>query len=137
MDLHKLQQHPLCARMNEKYPLKRVGKDAHTSGTDEWGALQSSVAQFGPRRRVVIDADTGQVLDGWNFLQAYLQAQDVQKGALGPIDQLVEVREFTSDHDKMRFVLAVQLGRRNLEVGQRALLATKLAQLEGGAHGAL
>jgi len=132
MDLHKLQQHPLCARMNEKHPLTRIGVDSHVSGSAEESALSFSVAKFGPRRRIVIDADTGQVLDGWNFLQAYLKAQDVQHGALEPLDGLIELREFDSERDKALFVIGLQIGRRNLSAAQRSALTKDFLQPRDG-----
>jgi hypothetical protein len=136
MDLTKLEQHPLCARVNDMHPLTRIGVDTDITDAAEAGALLSSVARFGPRRRVVIDADTGQVLDGWNFLQAYLKAQDAQRGALEPLDSLIEIREFATETDKAAFVLGLQIGRRNLSTRQRAALAKDFLQLRDGTESA-
>jgi hypothetical protein len=78
IDLDKLEPHPLCKRMNDIRPLSRIGRDVHREGAAEETALRMSLAAFGPRHRVVIDADTGQVLDGWNTLQAWRKARDAK-----------------------------------------------------------
>jgi hypothetical protein len=124
MNPEDLKMHPLCARMNKDHPLAGGSEGgSHVEHTDESGALLSSIAVFGPRQRIVIDDDTGTVLDGWNTLQAWIKAKSAQGDAMEPIDPIIERRKFASEADKIKFVLQVQLGRRNLSQSERGKLA--------------
>jgi len=126
-ELKALKPHPLCQRMNDLHPLTKTGRQ----DSGEANNLRLSIDAFGPRHRIVIDAETGDVLDGWNTLQTWLDLKKSRGESLEPIMPHVESRTFENDEAKQQFFLRVQLGRRNLSSGQRAQLAVSLFHAEG------
>jgi hypothetical protein len=95
--LRSLKPHPLCAILNsgaERKPHK--GRKGFDMTWEERSELQLSISRFGICGRIIIDTDTGEVLDGWNTLQCHWAA--VEAGAAKPEDILphIEYRTFAS-----------------------------------------
>ena len=92
-------------------------------GADEYEALKSDVSLHGIRVAVVIDADTGLVLDGHHRLRAI---EELRKEGHKVPDFPRQVVRFQSEEERVGFVLAVNVFRRNLTKAQRAELVARL-----------
>ncbi len=92
-------------------------------GADEYAALKADIALFGVRVAVVVDAGTGTIIDGHHRVRAVEELR--QAGHKVP-DFPRQVVHFESEEERVAFVLAVNLFRRNLAKAQRAELVTRL-----------
>ena len=92
-------------------------------GTDEYAALKADIALHGIRVAVVIDADTGLVLDGHHRVRAI---EELRKEGHKVPDFPRQVVRFQGEEERIGFVLAVNLFRRNLTKAQRAELVARL-----------
>ena len=90
-------------------------------GDDHLRELADDIERNGQRFPVIVDED-GLVLDGRNRATACRM--------LG-IEPKVEVFS-GSDAEKLDYVVSLNLSRRHLDSGQRALVASKLATLRDG-----
>ena len=84
---------------------------------EEFAALKADIARHGVLVPIVIDAESGAVIDGHHRLRAHeeLRAEGVRVG-----DYSREVRRFHDDEDRVGFVVAANLFRRHLSRDQRA-----------------
>lgn len=124
-----LEIHPLCAALRGE----DLGHDM-----DELSAIQASMAEHGPiKGRIIVDADTGQVLDGWTFKSAWEQVAKTVPGFAEryPLSGYVQVREFASEDEKVALVAGMQLGRRNLEPAKRLAAVQRLVQATASGNG--
>ncbi len=92
---------------------------------EEYADLKADIGEHGVTAPVVIDADSGQVLDGHHRVRAWTELR--AEGVKVP-DYPREVRRFESDEDRVHFVLAANLFRRHLTRTQRAEIATRLRE---------
>jgi ParB-like chromosome segregation protein Spo0J len=92
---------------------------------DEFADLKADIAEHGVTVPVVIDAESGQVLDGHHRVRAWNELR--AEGVKIP-DYPREVRRFETDEERVHFVLAVNLFRRHLTRAQRAEIATRLRE---------
>lgn len=90
---------------------------------DEFGALKADVAAHGVRVPVVVDAETGAVLDGHHRLRAVEEMR--AEGTKVP-DYPRQVVRFADDEERSSFVLAANLFRRHLTKAQRRELVADL-----------
>ena len=90
---------------------------------EEFAALKADIAAHGIRVPVVIDAETGAVIDGHHRLRAFeeLRAEGVRVPAY-----LRDVRRFSSDDERLAFVVAANLFRRHLSRKERAEVVAHL-----------
>ncbi len=90
---------------------------------DEYQALKADIAAHGVRVPVVIDAETGEIIDGHHRVRAVdeLRAQGVKIP-----DHPRQVIRFGDDEERVGFVLAANLFRRHLSRAQRTQLVTNL-----------
>lgn len=104
-----------------------------TGGTSPWqllpdlpagdfAALKADIAAHGVRVPVVVDAETGAVIDGHHRLRAVaeLQTEGIK------VDYLRQSVRFTNDEQRLGFVLAANCLRRHLTRPQRAQLVADL-----------
>lgn len=91
----------------------------------DYQALKADVAEHGVLVPVVVDADSGTVLDGHHRVRAFLELR--AEGVKVP-DYPREVRRFASDEDRVAFVAAANLFRRHLTRAQRAEVVAKLRE---------
>jgi hypothetical protein len=127
-ELRDLKAHRLCQMLNTE--------QLRPSATESL-ALRESIGQHGVSARIVIDEESGQVLDGWNTLKEWITVNghgkmdnEIDWSILDHID----LREFSSDKQRISYVLGAQLGRRNLTAVQRAALAKAFLQARDGSH---
>lgn len=90
---------------------------------EEYAALKADIAASGVRVPVVVDAETGAVIDGHHRLRAFHELR--AEGAKVP-DYPRQVVRFADDEERAGFVLAANLFRRHLTRTQRAELVAKL-----------
>ena len=92
---------------------------------EEYEALRSDIATNGVLLPVVIDAESGAVIDGHHRLRAWgeLRAEGVKLA-----DYPREVRRFSSDEERVGFVLAANLFRRHLSRSERAEVVARLRE---------
>ena len=88
---------------------------------EELQQLADDIAKNGQRHPIIIDED-GAVLDGRNRLAA------CQLRGVEPEFEIFQ----GSDAQKLEFVVSLNLSRRHLDSGQRAMVASKLATLRRG-----
>lgn len=90
---------------------------------EEYGALKADIAAHGVRVPVVVDAETGAVVDGHHRVRIAdeLRAEGVKVSAY-----TCQVVCFRNDDERTGFALAANLFRRHLTKGQRAELAVTL-----------
>jgi ParB-like chromosome segregation protein Spo0J len=90
---------------------------------DEYSALKADIAAQGVLVPVVIDADSGETVEGHHRLRAWteLRAEGVK---VPPYPR--EVRRFASDDERISFVVAANLFRRHLSRDQRVDLVARL-----------
>jgi hypothetical protein len=91
--------------------------------SEEFAALKADVAEHGVLVPVVMDADSGEIIDGHHRLQAWTELR--AEGLKVP-DYPREVRRFASDQDRIEFVVAANLFRRHLNRAQRAEVVARL-----------
>jgi site-specific DNA-methyltransferase (adenine-specific) len=90
---------------------------------EEFAALKADVAEHGVLVPIVIDADSGSIIDGHHRLQAWTELR--AEGLRVP-DYPREVRRFATDEERIEFVVAANLFRRHLTRPQRAEVVTRL-----------
>jgi hypothetical protein len=127
--LKALKPHPLCQVLNsEEFKL------------DDWQieTLRTSLSVHGLLSHIIIDADTNEVLDGWNTLQQWLsiysfgKTADEVARAVAAINKQIVYKKFTTGVDRLGFVAAKQFCRRNLNATQRVLAAKDFYKTIGG-----
>jgi site-specific DNA-methyltransferase (adenine-specific) len=91
---------------------------------EEFAALKADIAAFGLRVPIVVDAATGEVVDGHHRQRALdeLRAEGVK------VADYRDVRAFGSDEERLAYVLGANLFRRHLDRKQRAELVAKLRE---------
>lgn len=92
-------------------------------GAEEFRALKADIAANGVRVPVVIDAESGAILDGHHRLRAWEEAR--AEGAK-VADYPRQVVRLDSDEARVEFVLAANLFRRHLTKAQRRQLVADL-----------
>ena len=92
-------------------------------GTEEFDALKADIAAHGVRVPVVVDAESGAVLDGHHRVRAW---EELRSEGTKVADYPRQVVRLGDDEERVAFVLAVNLFRRNLTGGQRRELVTNL-----------
>jgi len=92
---------------------------------EEYGALKGDIAANGVLLPIVVDAESGAVIDGHHRLRAWteLRGEGVKLA-----DYPREVRRFSSDEERVGFVLAANLFRRHLTRAQRAEVVARLRE---------
>src|ERR1019366_2432772 len=90
---------------------------------DEFRALKADVAAQGVLLALVIDEDTGEVIEGHHRLRAWTELR--AEGVKVP-DYPKQVVRFANDDDRVAFVVAANLFRRHLTREQRAEVVTRL-----------
>lgn len=90
---------------------------------EEFAALKADIAARGVIVPVVIDAETGETIDGHHRLRAWteLRAAGVK---VGPCPR--DVRRFASDAERIEAAVSLNLTRRHLTAKQRAEVARRL-----------
>jgi len=90
---------------------------------EEYQALKADIAAQGVLVPVVIDEDTGEVIEGHHRLRAWTELRAA--GVKVP-DYPKQVVRFANDDDRVAFVLAANLFRRHLTREQRAEVVARL-----------
>ena len=90
---------------------------------DEFRALKADIAAQGVLVALVIDEDTGEVIEGHHRLKAWTELR--AEGVKVP-DYPKQVVRFANDDDRIAFVLAANLFRRHLTREQRAEVVARL-----------
>lgn len=90
---------------------------------EEFAALKADVAEHGVLVPIVIDADSGAIIDGHHRVQAWTELRS--EGVKVP-DYPREVRRFATDQERVGFVIAANLFRRHLNREQRAEVVARL-----------
>ncbi len=90
---------------------------------EEYRALKADIAAQGVIFPLVIDADTGEVIDGHHRLKAWTELKN--EGVKVPSYPRA-VRPFASDQEREAFVISANLIRRHLTRSQRAELEARL-----------
>ena len=90
---------------------------------EEYQALRADIAAQGVLVPVVIDEDTGEVIEGHHRLKAWTELRVA--GVKVP-DYPKQVVRFANDDDRVAFVLAANLFRRHLTREQRAEVVARL-----------
>jgi ParB-like chromosome segregation protein Spo0J len=91
--------------------------------SEEFKALKTDIAASGVRVPVVIDAETGAVVDGHHRIKA---VEELRAEGLKVPDYPRQVIRFPDDEERASFVLAANLFRRHLTKTQRRELVTNL-----------
>lgn len=92
-------------------------------GPEEYETLKADVAAHGILVPVVIDAESGAIVDGHHRVQAWGELRD--EGVRVP-DYPRDVRRFGSDEERVAVALSLNLARRHLTRSQRADLVGRL-----------
>lgn len=92
---------------------------------EEYAALKADIAEHGVLVPVVIDAETGAIVDGHHRLRAWNELR--AEGAEVP-EYPREVRRYRDDSERIAHVLALNLYRRHLSHEQRAELVATLRE---------
>ena len=90
---------------------------------EEYASLKADIAAQGVLVPVVIDEDTGEVIEGHHRLRAWTELRAA--GVKVP-DYPKQVVRFANDDDRVAFVLAANLFRRHLTREQRAEVVARL-----------
>ncbi len=85
--------------------------------TADYQSLKSSIARDGQRIPVIIDADTGEIIDGAHRLRACAE--------LG-INPIIETQQYATPHDAERARVLLNVSRRNMTGDQRRALVAEL-----------
>lgn len=90
----------------------------------EFAALKSDIAEHGVRVPIVVDVETGAVIDGHHRLRAVeeLRSEGVK------VDYHRQTVRFADDEERVGFVLAANLFRRHLTRAQRTEVVAKLRE---------
>jgi site-specific DNA-methyltransferase (adenine-specific) len=91
----------------------------------EYAALKADIAEHGILVAPVVDAETGEVLDGHHRVKAW---SELRAAGIRVPDYPRDVRRFGSDEDRIGFLLATNLFRRHLDRKQRAAVVTGLRE---------
>ena len=94
---------------------------------DEFRALKADIAAQGVLVPLVIDEDTGEVIEGHHRLKAWTELR--AEGVKVP-DYPKQVVRFANDDDRVAFVVAANLFRRHLTREQRAEVEARLRRIE-------
>ena len=91
---------------------------------EEFASLKADIREHGLRVPVVVDAASGEIVDGHHRQRAVeeLRAEGVR------VNDYREVRAFADDEDRLAFVIGANLFRRHLGRTQRAELVAKLRE---------
>ena len=89
---------------------------------DEYEALKADIAAHGLRVPVVVDADTGAIVDGHHRQRAV----DELAGVGVKVPEYRDVRRFVDDDERVAFAVGANLFRRHLSRGQRSELVARL-----------
>ena len=91
---------------------------------EEYEALKADIAAHGLRVPIVVDATSGEIVDGHHRQRALdeLRAEGVKVG------DYRDVRAFADDEERLTYVLAANLFRRHLSRAQRTELVAKLRE---------
>ena len=92
---------------------------------DEYSSLKADIAVNGIHIPVVVDAETGAVMDGHHRVRAW---QELRAEGVRLADYPRQVRHFAGDDERLAFVVAANLFRRHLTRHQRAELVTRLRE---------
>jgi ParB-like chromosome segregation protein Spo0J len=89
---------------------------------DEYEALKADIAAHGLRVPVVVDADTGAIVDGHHRQRAVeeLAGEGVK------VPEYRDVRRFVDDDERLAFAVGANLFRRHLSRSQRSELVARL-----------
>jgi hypothetical protein len=90
---------------------------------EEYRVLKDDIASNGVRVPVVVDAETGAVIDGHTRLRAW---EELRAEGVKVPDYPRQVVRFADDDERRAFVLAANLFRRHLSREQRAELVARL-----------
>src|ERR1039458_3974716 len=93
---------------------------------EEFEALKTDIAVHGVLVPVVIDADSGETIEGHHRVRAWTELR-FEKVAVPNYPR--EVRRFEDDEARVAFVLAANLFRRHLTRTQRAAVGAGLAEI--------
>lgn len=91
----------------------------------EFSALKADIAARGVMVPVVIDAETGQTIDGHHRIRAWSELRSAGI-KVGPCPR--DVRRFDSDAERVEAAVSLNLARRHLTAKQRGELARKLRE---------
>jgi ParB-like chromosome segregation protein Spo0J len=91
----------------------------------EFAELKADIAQRGIAVPVVVDADSGLIVDGQHRVRAWEELRS--EGRRLP-DYPRDVRRFTSDAERLSFSVAANLFRRHLSRAQRAEVVAELRE---------
>ncbi|MDA8310765.1 MAG: DNA methyltransferase [Actinomycetota bacterium] len=94
-------------------------------GPEEFASLKADIATNGVRVPVVVDAETGAVLDGHHRIQA---VEELRAAGHKVPDFPREIVRLASDEARVELVLATNLFRRHLTRAQRAQLVADLRE---------
>jgi len=89
----------------------------------EYAALKADIAEHGMTVPVVIDAESGAVIDGHHRVRAW---EELRASRVKVPDYPRDVRRFGSDEERVSMVLALNLARRHLNKSQRGELVARL-----------
>ena len=92
---------------------------------EEFASLKADIAKNGVLVPVVIDADSGEIVEGHHRVRAWAE---LRNEGLAVDDYPREVRRFENDEARVAFVLAANLFRRHLTRSQRAEVAAGLRE---------
>ncbi len=90
---------------------------------EEYRALKADIAVQGVRVALVVDAATGEVVEGHHRLKAWTE---LRAAGMKVPDYPKQVVHFANDDDRVAFVLAANLFRRHLNRQQRAEIVVQL-----------
>ena len=91
----------------------------------EFASLKADIAEHGVLVPAVVDAETGEILDGHHRVKAW---HELRAEGIRVPDYPRDVRRFSSDEDRIAFVLAANLFRRHLDRKQRAAVVAGLRE---------
>jgi ParB-like chromosome segregation protein Spo0J len=91
----------------------------------EYASLKADIAEHGVLVPPVVDAETGEVLDGHHRVKAW---NELRADGVRVPDYPRDVRRFSTDEERIGFVLATNLFRRHLDRRQRAAVVAGLRE---------
>jgi ParB-like chromosome segregation protein Spo0J len=91
----------------------------------EYASLKADIAEHGILVAPVVDAETGEILDGHHRVKAW---NELRTDGVRVPDYPRDVRRFSTDEDRIGFVLAANLFRRHLDRKQRAAVVARLRE---------
>jgi site-specific DNA-methyltransferase (adenine-specific) len=108
---------PPSAPAGEPYQLLPALSDA------EFATLKADIAARGVAVAIIVDADSGAIVDGHHRVQAF---EELRAAGIRVPEYPREVRRFASEQERLDFVLAANLFRRHLTRAQRQTLVARL-----------